>query len=238
MEYRPDIDGLRAIAILFVLFFHAGLKVVPSGFIGVDVFFVISGFLITSIIHNSLQKNHFSFIDFYNRRLWRLQPVLICLIVTTLLLTLIFYLPEDLIQYAKSARKTSLFISNVFFENATKGYFSPNINQLPLLHTWSLSIEWQCYLILPVVMYALYRIVSKQHIAKVIYFLTLLFFVLALFFSIKEPTKTYYQLLSRIFEFLIGACIVFSSNRFTFNKYFVELINIIALLCLFYIATH
>lgn len=238
MEYRPDIDGLRAIAILFVLFFHAGFKFVPSGFIGVDVFFVISGFLITSIIHNSLQKNLFSFIDFYNRRLWRLQPVLICLIVTTLLLTLIFYLPEDLILYSKSARKTSLFISNVFFETATKGYFSPNINQLPLLHTWSLSIEWQCYLILPIVIYLLYRVVSKQHIAKVIYLLTLLFFVLALFFSVKEPTKTYYQLLSRIFEFLIGSCIVFSSHRFSFNKYFLELINIIAFLCLFYIATH
>lgn len=74
MKYRPDIDGLRAIAILLVLIYHGGLSLFPSGFIGVDVFFVISGFLITGIIHDSLNNNHFSFVDFYNRRLWRLQP--------------------------------------------------------------------------------------------------------------------------------------------------------------------
>lgn len=238
MEYRPDIDGLRAVAILFVLFFHAGFKCIPSGFVGVDVFFVISGFLITRIIHSSLQKGSFSFIDFYNRRLWRLQPIFIGLIITTLLLTLIFYLPEDLLQYSKSARKTSLFISNVFFENATKGYFAPNINQLPLLHTWSLSIEWQCYLILPVVIYLLHRMVAPKNISQVIYLLTVLFFVLALCLSVKEPTKTYFQLSSRIFEFLMGSCIVFSANRFAFNKIFLDLLNAVALLCLFYIATH
>ena len=119
MKYRPDIDGLRAIAIIFVLFFHAGLTLFPSGFIGVDIFFVISGCLITGIINESLQNNHFSFIQFYNRRLWRLQPVFICLLVITTLITLFFYLPDDLIQYFKSARKTSLFISNNFFERAT-----------------------------------------------------------------------------------------------------------------------
>lgn len=132
MRYRPDIDGLRAVAILLVIFFHAGFKLFPSGFIGVDIFFVISGFLITSIIYGSLQNDRFSFVDFYSRRLWRLQPIFICLIVSTFVLSLIFYLPEDLIQYSKSARKTSLFLSNMFFERATKGYFSPNANQLPL----------------------------------------------------------------------------------------------------------
>ncbi|WP_156415004.1 acyltransferase family protein, partial [Legionella maceachernii] len=81
MKYRPDIDGLRAIAILFVLFFHSGLALFPSGFVGVDLFFVISGFLITTLIHESIQNNHFSFAEFYSRRLWRLQPVFICLLV-------------------------------------------------------------------------------------------------------------------------------------------------------------
>ncbi|SCY78572.1 acyltransferase family protein, partial [Legionella micdadei] len=145
MKYRPDVDGLRAVAILFVLFFHSGLKLFPSGFVGVDLFFVISGFLITSIIHESIQNNHFSFIEFYNRRLWRLQPVFICLLVVVTLLALLFYLPDDLVQYAKSARKTSIFTSNSYFSRVTTGYFAADSNQLPLLHTWSLSIEWQCY---------------------------------------------------------------------------------------------
>ncbi|MCL9684987.1 acyltransferase family protein [Legionella maioricensis] len=237
MKYRPDIDGLRAIAILFVLFFHGGLKLFPSGFIGVDIFFVISGFLITGIIHESLENNHFSFSEFYSRRLWRLQPVFICLMLITSLLTLSFYLPDDLIQYFKSARKTSLFISNTFFERVTTGYFSPNNNQLPLLHTWSLSIEWQCYLILPIVIYGLYRALGKHHITKIIYLLTLLFFALSLYFSLNYPTKTYYQLLSRIFEFLIGSCVALSHNRFSFNKYVLDLISAVALLALFYIAT-
>ncbi|MGC1183437.1 acyltransferase family protein [Legionella sp.] len=236
MNYRPDIDGLRAIAILFVLFFHSGLKLFPSGFIGVDVFFVISGFLITRIIYDSLQNNHFSFMEFYSRRLWRLQPVFLCLIFSTIFLTLFFYLPEDLLQYFKSARKTSLFISNTFFERITKDYFSPTHTELPLLHTWSLSIEWQCYLIFPIVIYFLHRIFSKDHSAKIIYLLTILFFAITLFFSSKNPATNYYHLSSRIFEFLIGSCIVFDSNRFSFKKYFLELINIAALLCLFYMA--
>ncbi|MFT4059729.1 MAG: acyltransferase family protein [Legionella sp.] len=235
MKYRPDIDGLRAIAILLVLFFHSGLKLFPSGFIGVDIFFVISGFLITGIIHDSLQANHFSFIKFYSRRLWRLQPVLICLILSTIFFTLFFYLPEDLIRYFKSARKTSLFISNTFFQGITKGYFSPNNNQLPLLHTWSLSIEWQCYLIFPIVIYLLYRF-FKRHVTKIIYLLTCFFFGVTLFFSLKYPVTNYYHLPSRIFEFLIGSCIIFGSNRFSFNKYFLELINSVALLSIFYIA--
>lgn len=237
MTYRPDIDGLRAVAIIFVLFFHGGLTLFPSGFIGVDIFFVISGFLITSIIHNSLQKGHFSFVEFYNRRLWRLQPVFVCLLVTTLVVTLFFYLPEDLLQYIKSARKTSLFISNDFFQRVTTDYFSPNNSQLPLLHTWSLSIEWQCYLLLPIAIFSLYRIFGERHISKIIYLLTGIFFVLTLYCSVNYPVKTYYQLWSRIFEFLVGASVVFAVSRFSVNKYFLNVISIAAIATLFYIAT-
>lgn len=237
MIYRPDIDGLRAIAILFVLLFHGGLKLFPSGFIGVDIFFVISGFLITTIIHTSLQNNRFSFTEFYSRRLWRLQPVLLCLIVLTSLVTLFFYLPDDLMHYFKSARKTTLFISNTFFERVTTDYFSANNNQLPLLHTWSLSIEWQCYLLLPIALYLLYRVFGKSHMSRVIYLLTLLFLVASLYCSSHYPGKTYYQVLSRIFEFLIGSCVALSAHRIVLNKYFLELISVSAIITLFYIAT-
>lgn len=240
MNYRSDIDGLRAIAILFVLFFHGGLTLFPSGFIGVDVFFVISGFLITSIIEKSLQNNRFSFMDFYSRRLWRLQPVFICLIVVTTLVTLFYYLPDDLMLFSKSARKTSIFTSNVFFKNVTSDYFSPDSNQLPLLHMWSLSVEWQCYFILPVGIYLLYRLVGPQHRIKITYLLTITFFALSMYYSWSNPAKTYYQFSSRIFEFLIGSCVASASGskRFLANKYVLNFITVLAVLTLFYIAMH
>ncbi len=238
MKYRSDIDGLRAIAILLVLVYHGGLALFPSGFIGVDVFFVISGYLITTIIHRSLNENNFSFIDFYNRRLWRLQPVLVCLIVCTTLLGLAFFLPEDLIEYSRSARKTSLFISNLFFKNTTTGYFSSDSHQLPLLHTWSLSIEWQCYLILPFFVYCLHRLFNKTGLFIAVFCCTLLSLWLSWHYSTLLPAQTYYQFSSRIFEFLIGSCIALISFTGTkFNKYVANCLAAVAITTILYIAT-
>ena len=235
MKYRPHVDGLRAIAILFVLFFHAGLSIFPSGFIGVDIFFVISGFLITGIIYESLQNDQFSFINFYNRRLWRLQPIFICLLVVTTLLALIFYLPLDLQQFSESASKAALFKSNKYFGTVTTDYFAQDSKILPLLHTWSLSIEWQCYLILPLAIYLIYRIFPTHYFTKIIYGLTLL--SLILYFSFVYPNQTYYRFPSRIFEFLIGSCVAVNSIRFSLNKYFLEFVSTAAIGTLFYIAT-
>lgn len=237
MNYRADIDGLRAIAILLVLVYHGGLALFPSGFVGVDMFFVISGFLITGIIHQSLEKDNFSFVEFYNRRLWRLQPVFVCLIFVVSLFTLILFLPDDLIQYSKSARKTSIFLSNLFFNKTTTGYFSPDTFQLPLLHTWSLSIEWQCYLILPIAIYLLHLFLKNKFFILAIYGITLLFLLLALQNSINAPAQTYYQFSSRIFEFLIGSCLAVTSFKsITLNKYCLNLIGITAFSSILYIA--
>jgi len=237
MQYRPHVDGLRAIAISFVLLFHAGLTLFPSGFVGVDIFFVISGFLITTIIHDSIQSSRFSFITFYKRRLWRLQPVFICLILVTLATTLFFYLAEDLVLYGKSARKTVLFTSNQFFGRVTAGYFSPDSNELPLLHTWSLAIEWQCYLLLPVAIYLLHRWFG-QHLAKVIYVLTILALILTLYNSYHYTNQTYYRFSSRIFEFLIGACVTLTPCfPLKWNKLFLNLLSTVAVLIIFYIAS-
>lgn len=237
MKYRADIDGLRAVAIILVLIYHGGLSYFPSGFIGVDVFFVISGFVITRIIHDSLAENRFSFIDFYSRRLWRLQPVLICFLFVTTVCTIFLFLPDDLILYGKSARKTSLFLSNLFFKKTTTGYFSPDTHQLPLLHTWSLSIEWQCYLILPIAMYGLYRFFNKRYLTAIIYSLTLLCFLLSLHYSKESPAWTYYQFSSRIFEFLIGSCVaLIPANRATLNKHLINVVGLLALVGILYIA--
>lgn len=238
MKYRPDIDGLRAIAILLVLIYHGGLALFPSGFVGVDVFFVISGFLITSIINESLNNQTFSFIDFYNRRLWRLQPVFVCLILCTTLVCILFFLPEDLIQFSRSARKTSLFISNLFFNHTTTGYFSPDTHQLPLLHTWSLSIEWQCYLLLPIAMYGLYRLFSKQNLILVVGLLTIICFLMTLHSSQEAPAQTYYQFSSRVFEFLIGSCIALIPRyKISINRHIVTIIGLVAISTILYIAS-
>lgn len=238
MNYRAHIDGLRAIAILFVLMYHGDLPVFSSGFVGVDVFFVISGFLITSIIQQSLEKGQFSFIQFYNRRLWRLQPVFLCLLCVTLALTLLFYLPDDLIQFSHSARKASLFLANHYFKQTTTGYFVPEIKQLPLLHTWSLSVEWQCYFILPLFMYLVHRIFSKQQMSYILHILTLVFFTLSLHWSATLPDQAYYQFFSRVFEFLIGSCVALGLvHRLSIHKHVVSLVGFTALVSLFYIAS-
>ncbi|SCY80774.1 acyltransferase family protein, partial [Legionella micdadei] len=163
--------------------------------------------------------------------------VFICLLVVVTLLALLFYLPDDLVQYAKSARKTSIFTSNSYFSRVTTGYFAADSNQLPLLHTWSLSIEWQCYFILPVVIYLLNKGVAKRHLSKIIFGLTLLFLALALYFSTHNAAKTYYQFSSRIFEFLIGSCVALIPRQIPLNKIVLNLINLLALLALFYVAT-
>lgn len=237
MRYRADIDGLRAIAIILVLIYHGGFSLFPAGFIGVDVFFVISGFLITTIIHESLRKEHFSVLGFYNRRLWRLQPVFICCLLVTTLLAVLFFLPDDLIQYSKSARKTSLFLANVYFNKATTGYFSPDTQQLPLLHTWSLAIEWQCYLILPLVMYALHRL-FRNYLMVIVCLLTVVCFSLCLHYSKTQPAQTYYQLPSRIFEFLIGSCIaLMPMKEVVINKRVLNVAGGLALILIFYFAS-
>ncbi|MFA6303378.1 MAG: acyltransferase family protein [Legionella sp.] len=256
MKYRRDIDGLRAVAILLVLLYHGGLAVFPSGFVGVDVFFVISGFLITSIIHNSLNDNNFSFVDFYSRRLWRLQPVFISLIVITFLLSFVLFLPDDLIRYNESALKTALLMSNVYFQKTTTEYFSPDSHMLPLLHTWSLSIEWQCYLLLPLVIYCLHKLfvstktstsrgsnsprdVGEESKPLLFMFVSLAVFCLAYAFysSAQEPLQSYYFFSSRIFEFLLGSCIALCPLKArSYNKVLLNAAGIAALMLIVYCA--
>lgn len=240
MIYRPDIDGLRAIAIIFVLIYHGSLTLFPSGYMGVDIFFVISGYLITSIIHQSMQKGSFSIFDFYTRRLWRLQPVFVCLLLVTMGLAFIYFLPLDFMQYSRSMRKTSLWISNLFFNKTTTGYFAPDTHQLPLLHTWSLSIEWQCYLLLPVFMYASYRYCSTRNFYLLFGVLTLTAIAYAQYNSWHKPQHSYYLLTSRLYEFLIGACVaLLPSIKWSANKmhqFLCHFLGISAVLVLLYMA--
>ncbi|WKV98594.1 acyltransferase [Pseudomonas sp. H22_DOA] len=145
-----------------MLIFHGGLTLFPSGYIGVDIFFVISGYLTTSIIMKSLDNGTFSFSGFYTRRIWRLQPAIIALLIATLIIATVLYLPDDYVDFLKSGKYTSLLLSNQYFSNATTGYATPDAATLPLLHTWSLAIEWQWYLVLPLGIWLLNRYVAKK----------------------------------------------------------------------------
>lgn len=238
IEYRADVDGLRAIAVLLVLIFHGGLALFPSGFIGVDIFFVISGYLTTSIIMKSLDNGTFTFSGFYTRRIWRLQPAVIALLVATLIVATLLYLPDDYIDFLKSEKYTSLIISNQYFSKATTGYATPDAANMPLLHTWSLAIEWQWYLVLPLGIWLLNRYVAKKAFKVVVLGLTMAAMVLALYLSHILPEKNYYFFTARIFELMIGSCaFIFSTDKFRLNCLSATLVSVLSLATIFYCAT-
>lgn len=231
INYRPDIDGIRALAIIFVIFFHAGFKFATSGFIGVDIFFVISGYLITQLIQNALINDNFSIINFYKRRIWRLQPAFIVFFITAIVMAFIFLLPLDLLDFIKSARKTSAFISNDYFANVLSDYFSSHSETMPFLHTWSLSIEWQFYLLLPISLSVLYRFFPKKNQQIIVLsLLCIVFALLTLYFSKKQPGLSYFIFLGRIVEFLTGS--LASLCSLSSNKKHPAILNILGIFCL------
>ena len=144
LNYREDIDGLRAISVLAVLLNHAGIGLFSGGFIGVDIFFVISGYLITTIIVREIELNDFSLIKFYERRIRRILPALLVVVAFTVAVCAIMYDAEKFRQFGKSVIATTLFASNINFWQES-GYFDAPSRLKPLLHTWSLAVEEQFY---------------------------------------------------------------------------------------------
>ena len=163
-EYRADIDGLRAIAILPVVFFHAGFGFAQGGFVGVDVFFVISGYLITSLIHREMVAGEFSLVRFYERRVRRLFPALFAVIAACAAVATWLLLPPDLRYFGGSLFATTLFSSNIFFW-LEAGYFDVAAERKPLLHTWSLAVEEQFYLLFPLFLLLALRYLPRRLVA-------------------------------------------------------------------------
>ena len=155
-SYRNDIDGLRAIAVLAVIIFHFGF--LPNGYLGVDVFFVISGYLITGIIYNELNENRFSMINFYLRRTRRIIPLALFISMVSLSIGVATMLPDDLENLAQSVASTNLFSNNILQAITTKNYWDVVNEYKPLMHTWSLGIEEQYYLFYPL----LFLLVGKK----------------------------------------------------------------------------
>ena len=149
MKYRPEIDGLRALAVIPVILFHAGFEIFSGGFVGVDVFFVISGYLITSIIIEDLENSRFNLLHFYERRARRILPALFFIMIFCFPFALVWMLPNQMKDFSQSLIAVSLFVSNLLFW-VEDGYFGPNSEEKPLLHTWSLAVEEQFYLLFPI----------------------------------------------------------------------------------------
>jgi len=202
LNYRPDIDGLRTLAVVPVILFHAGATWLPGGFVGVDIFFVISGYLISSIILRESAAGEFSFLRFYERRLRRIIPALLVVLVVTVAIFQMIALPGQAQQTAESGIAALLSVSNFYFWR-TSGYFAPAAEFMPLLHTWTLAVEEQFYLIFPVVVLALLKL--RLPIKWVFVVGTIAAFAIGYWLSLEKPSVAYYLLPARAWELAIGA---------------------------------
>jgi peptidoglycan/LPS O-acetylase OafA/YrhL len=223
MRFRSDIQGLRAIAVISVLLFHFGASFMPGGFTGVDVFFTISGFVISTSILSDLEKGRFSIADFYFKRIRRIFPSLfIVLLVTTIFSTAIL-LPEDLKAYNWSLLSAVTFWSNVFFWKSS-GYFASSAQILPLLHTWSLSIEEQFYLFAPMLMYAIHKFAGSRFNLFLwpCLAISLLLGVLAIFVA---PTAGFFLLPTRAWQLLLGVVLAFNGGRLSMGARLREILG-------------
>jgi peptidoglycan/LPS O-acetylase OafA/YrhL len=207
MQYRSEIDGLRALAVLPVIFFHAGIDAFSGGFVGVDVFFVISGYLITSIILTELQSGQFTLLEFYERRARRIFPALTAVLILCLPLAWVLMTPQDLKQFAQSLSSIVIFSSNFYFWQKS-GYFETAAEFKPLLHTWSLSVEEQFYIFFPWLMILFWRWKIK-HIGILLIAIIAVGLAISQYAVMQTPSAAFYLLPMRAWELLVGAYVAF-----------------------------
>lgn len=207
MRYRPEIDGLRAVAVIPVILFHAGIELFSGGYVGVDIFFVISGYLITTIIIAEMDTGSFSLANFYERRARRILPALFFVMIVCIPVAWIWLLPVDMTYFAKSVVAVATFSSNILFWRES-GYFDLASELKPLLHTWSLAVEEQYYVLFPLFLMVTWRLGVRWIIA----ILGVAFIVslgLAHWGSFYKPSATFFLLPTRGFELLIGVFVAF-----------------------------
>ena len=205
IPYRPAIDGLRAIAVLGVVLYHLNSVLVPGGFVGVDIFFVISGFLLTQIIYVKCQQNTFSFGDFYRRRIARLLPVMILVTVFILIISGRIYEVQDFSSTGANAFASILSVSNI--KLLTQGsYFEVNHDAVPFLHFWSLSLEEQFYIFLPLLIIGIFTLGLKYKSKIFTLFVCItVSYVACIWVSMIDPKFAFYLLPTRAWELLTGS---------------------------------
>ena len=228
LKYRTDIDGLRAIAILAVVGYHAFPSSINGGFVGVDIFFVISGFLISSIIFSNLNNNQFSYYEFYARRIKRILPALIIVLISTLIIGWYMLLPGEFKQLGKHVAGGGGFISN-FILLGEAGYFDNASETKPLLHLWSLGIEEQFYLFWPVVLVAAWK--TKCNLLTTTFIIGLISFTLNIYILHSfSSISAFYLPISRFWELMIGGGLayisIYKGHYLQTNKFYVNIFSI------------
>lgn len=203
MHYRREIDGLRALAVVPVILFHAGFSAFSGGFVGVDVFFVISGYLITTIILAELEHGGFSIVGFYERRARRILPALFVVMIACIPFAWLWLVPREMKDFAESLLAASLFLSNHLFLSE-KGYFDTAAELKPLLHTWSLAVEEQYYLLFPLFLMALWRL-GRRWVLLALSLVFVASLALAQWASHAQPLAAFFLLPTRAWELMIGA---------------------------------
>ncbi|HEV2694353.1 MAG TPA: acyltransferase family protein [Verrucomicrobiae bacterium] len=217
IKYRPDIDGLRALAILPVVLYHAKLGC-PGGFVGVDVFFVISGFLISSLIRQEMAVGTFSLVNFWERRIRRILPAMTAMVLATLIAAFFLFLPEDFAYVGKSVAATAVLGANFFFWKQS-GYFAPGAETKPLLHTWSLAVEEQFYILFPLLLILLVRFPKKTLLAGMTA-LALVSFILSVIgtHTVNNLNSTFYLLPTRAWELMAGAVLAVAEGSISVTR--------------------
>jgi peptidoglycan/LPS O-acetylase OafA/YrhL len=220
-RYRPEVDGLRAVAVVAVVLFHAGLGF-PGGYVGVDVFFVISGYLITSLIVKDLQHGKFTLANFWERRARRIIPALAAVVLATLIAGWFLLLPRDYAALGKSAAWQSLMVANIYFWRATlSGYFAGPSVEMPLLHTWSLAVEEQFYLIVPLVLTAVFRFprLRTRRALLLLFGIGILVSLFASIYSVAwHRVAAFYFLPNRAWELLLGAAVAIFPSAWVIHQ--------------------
>ncbi|MEH3252105.1 acyltransferase, partial [Enterobacter roggenkampii] len=206
IKYRADIDGLRSIAVLSVVLFHFFPLSLQGGFVGVDIFFVISGFLIGKIIISEIKENSFSFINFYKRRALRIFPALILVLVFSFFIGYSTLYEPELASLSKHIAAGSGFVSNLVLWSES-GYFDASSNAKPLLHLWSLGVEEQFYIFTPIIL--IFAIKRGIPLLKVLVTLTLASFIYCLWTMHFDRTANYYSPFSRMWELMAGVMLAF-----------------------------
>ncbi|HEZ4799146.1 TPA: acyltransferase [Neisseria meningitidis] len=249
VRYRPEIDGLRAVAVLSVIIFHLNNRWLPGGFLGVDIFFVISGFLITGIILSEIQNGSFSFRDFYTRRIKRIYPAFIAAVSLASVIASQIFLYEDFNQMRKTVELSAVFLSNIYL-GFQQGYFDLSADENPVLHIWSLAVEEQYYLLYPLLLIFCYKKTKSLRALRNISIILFLILTASSFLSsgfytdILNQPNTYYLSTLRFPELLVGSLLAVygqTENGKTENgkRQLVSLLSLSALLaCLFVIDKH
>lgn len=219
LKYRREIDGLRAVAVLPVILFHAGFEIFSGGYVGVDVFFVISGYLITTILIDEFDSKSFSLIKFYERRARRILPALFFVMLACLPFAWLWMLPDQLASFSRGLIAVSLFSSNILFWRESN-YFEPSSEENPLLHTWSLAVEEQYYIFFPIFLMLTWRF-GKSRVFWCIVLFSILSFLLSEWGWRNNPTANFYLAPTRAWELFAGSIVAFiiKNNGITSNNF-------------------